>query len=580
MVYFALAHLSDAADKLAEREYQTQQALLAQQASERLADVLTNVGRHLEQLQSETPRTDGAWLTTAPTSIPTLLFLHDSNAEVLAVPPNAPAEQRAWIEGGAAKPLLSVTRPLRGHEDLYVTALLDQRGIHEQLFASIGQTHNAYVWVMDRYRTIVSAPTPSDVGSRPFEELDPETERSIEPTLAAMSRAETGTASYRWRDGDHVSTRLIAFTGVRGRDDLAVAYSADRASVLELTRELHERETLILLLLFGLLGLIGTAVAVRAIQVARAKLREAAQLGPYTLGRELGRGGMGVVHEAQHALLRRPTAIKLIPPDRRVPAALERFEREVQHCAELTHPNTITIYDYGKTDDGVFYYAMELVDGPTLREVVIDNGPLPVARAVHVLEQIADALREAHHSGLIHRDLKPENIMLCERGGYADVVKVLDFGLVLRVGEDAGKLVGTPAYMSPETISGGDVVAKTDVYALAAIAYYLVTGHDVFEGKSAMDICRQHVSDTPISPATRLGAEIPSDLESLILSGLAKQPDDRPDIEAFQTALRASELFGQWSQELARAQPRRAKHTSDHPTRTVDRVVTMLTLDQ
>jgi serine/threonine-protein kinase len=200
----------------------------------------------------------------------------------------------------------------------------------------------------------------------------------------------------------------------------------------------------------------------------RAEMRRARRLGQYTIEAKIGEGGMGVVYRAHHGMMRRPTAIKLLRPEKAIAANLKRFEREVQLTARLTHPHTITIFDYGRTPEGVFYYAMELLDGASLERVVAVGGRLPPARAIHVLYEVAGALVEAHEVGLIHRDIKPANIILCRQGGLYDFPKVVDFGLVkdLEPGGDpaltrADVIAGTPLYIAPEAItSPGSVSAK------------------------------------------------------------------------------------------------------------------------
>jgi serine/threonine-protein kinase len=264
---------------------------------------------------------------------------------------------------------------------------------------------------------------------------------------------------------------------------------------------------------------------------------------------------MGAVYEANHMLLRRPTAIKLLRQDKLGEESLARFEREVQLTAKLTHPNTVTIFDYGRTPDGVFYYAMELLDGATLEDIVQVVGPQPAARVVHVLTQVAGALSEAHAVGLIHRDIKPANIMLCRQGGIHDVAKVLDFGLVKDVGDEVGPSVsrtgvikGTPYYMAPEAITAPDAVdARSDLYALGAVGYYLVTGQHLFPGKTTMEVCMQHLQNSPTPPSERLGEPVPASLESLILDCLAKDPSQRPQSAVdLQARLRACGEVGDW----------------------------------
>jgi len=267
----------------------------------------------------------------------------------------------------------------------------------------------------------------------------------------------------------------------------------------------------------------------------RAEVREARHLGQYVVEQKLGEGGMGEVYRARHGMMRRPSAIKLIRADRAGEMNLHRFEREVQLTARLTHPNTITIYDYGRTDDDIFYYAMELLDGATLQRIVEVDGAQPAGRVVRVLAMACGALAEAHATGLIHRDIKPANIMLCKQGGELDVVKVLDFGLVkeLEVDEDvaltaANTITGTPQYLAPEAIRASEAIdARTDIYALGAVAYFLLAGTEVFDGKSVVEICGQHLHEEP-EPLSARGVAVPADLEEVVLACLAKDPEQRP----------------------------------------------------
>ena len=271
----------------------------------------------------------------------------------------------------------------------------------------------------------------------------------------------------------------------------------------------------------------------RALQNATMMAR---QLGQYALQEKLGAGGMGTVYRAQHAMLRRPTAVKLLDVERMSDAAVTRFEREVQLTSSLTHPNTVAVFDYGRTPDGIFYYAMEFLDGMNLEDLVKRFGPLPDARVVFILKQVCGALSEAHAAGLVHRDIKPANIFLTCRGGQHDFVKVLDFGLVraLTNSDEANltnpnSVTGTPYYMSPEAVNQPyQVDPRTDVYALAAVAYYLLTGTPVFNGGTVMEICMKHVGETPQSPSARKGQEISAALEQLILKCLSKSPQARP----------------------------------------------------
>lgn len=285
------------------------------------------------------------------------------------------------------------------------------------------------------------------------------------------------------------------------------------------------------------------------------------KLGQYQLKQKIGEGGNGTVYRAQHALLRRPTAIKLMNPEfASSEAARERFEHEVQITSNLSHPNTIAIYDYGQTPEGTLYYAMELLDGSTLENLVRLSGPIPPGRAIHILEQIAGSLAEAHEKNLIHRDIKPSNIILCERGGIRDVVKVLDFGLVKEISQTDGNLthanvlIGTPLYMAPEIISQpGQASPLSDIYALGAVGYFLLTARNVFEGASAVEICARHLNDAPIPPSERSGLELPADLEGIILACLNKDPAQRPgNAAALRMQLLGCRNAGSWTDQDAR----------------------------
>jgi len=290
------------------------------------------------------------------------------------------------------------------------------------------------------------------------------------------------------------------------------------------------------------------------------------RLGQYTLEKKLGEGGMGVVYRASHAMLRRPTAIKLILPDRADNEALLRFEREVRRTAMLTHPNTVTVYDYGRTTDGIFYYAMELLEGASLEEIIEVDGPQPAERVIHLLEQAAASLAEAHDAGLIHRDIKPGNLLVVDRGGISDLVKVVDFGLVKDVGTKAkageagdpaltaaNAITGTPLYIAPETLLAQETVdARADLYALGAVGYWLLTGSHVFDGRSVIEVFMQHVTGVPELPSVRLGAPVAADLEKLILECLAKRPEDRPaSAHVLRERLRTCAAAGLWTNARA-----------------------------
>lgn len=260
-------------------------------------------------------------------------------------------------------------------------------------------------------------------------------------------------------------------------------------------------------------------------------------VGVYTLLRRLGGGGMGDVFLAEHRLLKRPCAVKLIRKDRENDeSTITRFQNEVQATARLTHPNTVEIYDYGITDSGMFFYVMEYLPGMSVQEMVDRTGPLPAGRVIYLLRQVCAALAEAHRAGLIHRDIKPGNIFSSERGGIFDFAKLLDFGLVKSTGPVAdniqhtreGVVVGSPLYSAPETALGEGVVdGRVDIYSLGATAYFLLTGRPVFAGNRALDIVFAHARETPAPPSQF--ADVPADLEAVIMRCLSKSPDDRYD---------------------------------------------------
>jgi serine/threonine-protein kinase len=307
-----------------------------------------------------------------------------------------------------------------------------------------------------------------------------------------------------------------------------------------------------------------TAIAVygsHRIEVLRTEVVAARRLGQYQLGQRLGVGGMGEVYLAEHLLLRRPCAIKLIRPDRcGQPSVLDRFEHEVRATAMLTHPNTVQVYDYGRAQDGTFYYAMEYLPGMTLEQLIAQHGPLPPERAIHFLRQICGALSEAHGNGLIHRDIKPSNVIACRRGGLNDVAKLLDFGLVrsaelgANVGNQTpvGAVEGTPAYMSPEQADGKvNLDPRSDIYSLGALAYHLLTGQPPFVRPTLMQTLIAHVCDPP-TPPRQLRDEVPADLQAVVLRCMEKDPAQRfLDARSLEKALADCTAANLWTEKRA-----------------------------
>ena len=298
------------------------------------------------------------------------------------------------------------------------------------------------------------------------------------------------------------------------------------------------------------------------------EIRRAREVGSYRLVERLGIGGMGEVWRAEHRLLARPAAVKLIrsealgendPGQRRI--SLERFEREAQATAALRSPHTVGLYDFGVADDGTFFYVMELLEGYDLEALVRRFGPLPPERAVHLLRQACHSLGEAHQAGLVHRDVKPSNLYACRLGRESDWVKVLDFGMVKRRSESGERdpkltaehaLGGTPAWMAPEQAVGGPLDGRSDLYALGCVGYWLLTGAAVFEGTTAVEVLTRHVRDEPEPPGTRTELAIPPELDAAILSCLAKRPGDRPaSADALDAALARVPLATPWTPERA-----------------------------
>ena len=313
--------------------------------------------------------------------------------------------------------------------------------------------------------------------------------------------------------------------------------------------------------LFTLLSLFVGLTLLASVALARMRARET-RLGAYTLLHLIGEGGMGKVYLARHALLRRPTAVKVLKaPDGPSQEAILRFEREVQAASRLTDPNTIQIYDFGRTPEGTFYYAMEYLPGVTLAELVSLEGPIVPGRVVHILKQVCGSLREAHEQGLVHRDIKPLNIMLCERGGQCDFVKVLDFGLAKQLDGPAtleisapDHLIGTPLYMAPERLRNPTATdARTDIYSVGAVAYFLLTGRPVFQALTALDLQHQVLNAEPECPSTRVPHPIPAGLERLVLECLSKDPAGRPpSVAALLEVLETLRDVPGWTQQQAR----------------------------
>lgn len=311
-------------------------------------------------------------------------------------------------------------------------------------------------------------------------------------------------------------------------------------------------------LVAAMLAVVGTHV----INANRQAAYNTRRFGQYRLKEKLGGGGMGEVYRAEHLLLKRRCVIKLIRSElSKDPAAVARFEREVQAMATLTHWNTVEIFDFGLTDDGIFYYVMEYLPGQSLEDLVRQHGALPPERAVHFLRQTCSALHEAHQLGLVHRDLKPANLFAAKLGGLHDVTKLLDFGLVRQMMAEhsqspsvtqEGSFSGSPLFMPPEQfVSYSEVDARADIYALGCVAYFLLTGSPPFDGRNPVEVILNHTSKA-VTPPSNILSTIPADLERIVLRCLEKNPDHRfQDVASLEQALAACECAGKWTASMA-----------------------------
>ena len=300
---------------------------------------------------------------------------------------------------------------------------------------------------------------------------------------------------------------------------------------------------------------------VRSLEKGRKALCDTPRFGNYVIESFLGTGGMGKVYQARHISMLRPTALKIMEPKNEdLSIAILRFEREVKLSATLCHPNTITIYDFGRCDDFTYYYAMELLTGMDLQRMIERFGPLTASRSIHILKQICGSLSEAHRKGIVHRDIKPSNIFICVSGGVFDFVKVLDFGLAKEVEQKSTGLtstdafLGTPTYVAPEMILDRDKVdGRTDIYMLGCVAYWMLTGHPPFEGRTNAQIMVEHVNELPKWPSDRADQEIPPELERIVMKCLEKEMSQRYlDTDELSAALEALERGLPWNQGQAR----------------------------
>jgi serine/threonine protein kinase len=374
--------------------------------------------------------------------------------------------------------------------------------------------------------------------------------------LASALRGASGIDLSGYRD--HRGVTVVGAWRWLPDYDFGIAIEAPREKVRRIQRPIRLAVAGLMALVTVMAGLILQSTL--WVSRLRADIDEIKQVGHYTIQEKLGEGGMGKVYKASHALLKRPTAIKFLKPDALTADSLERFEREVQITSRLTHPNTIEVYDFGRTPEGVFYYAMEYLPGIGLDELLALEGAVPPARAIHILRHICFSLEEAHGLKLIHRDIKPPNIILCERGGQYDSVKVLDFGLVKDVKQRDARMTamhevaGTPAYVAPERLTDpARVDHRADIYSLGSVGFNLLSGAEVFEGATAVEICYHVMKTPPPRVSAKAPQTIPAVLEQLIADCLAKDPDERPDdVTQIIAVLNAIQGSDAWDNAAAR----------------------------
>jgi eukaryotic-like serine/threonine-protein kinase len=368
--------------------------------------------------------------------------------------------------------------------------------------------------------------------------------------LCLILLARTVTAQDPWRRG-------LVMSGIPVLSFYTVLF-ASALFLPDVDAQFHDAAALTTLLLHSAY-ILGTYVFLvvggNVVWSLRRQVFEARNLGRYRLKRRLASGGMGEVWVAYHPGLKRDVAVKILRNEVQMESenAVPRFEREARATAELMHPNTVRVFDYGATEDGLFYYVMELLEGETVADHVERTGPIPPERAVHIIGQAARALTEAHAKGIVHRDIKPENLFLTSLGGEHDFVKVLDFGIAKIIEEPGstmtrtGWLLGTPLYMSPEAVSGKSTDARSDVYALGGVLYFLLSGRSPFDMDNPSALVFAQVNKMPPRPSERLGSPLPEDLEAIVMRALQKNPEARfPSAAEFSQALTRCSAAGRW----------------------------------
>jgi len=382
-------------------------------------------------------------------------------------------------------------------------------------------------------------------------------------TRLAESAVRAGTDAAR-TDG----VLLEPYPGYHGRDVIGAwrwLRSLDMGIAVEMSAAEAYAPLSVLRSAFGVVfgALVIASIVAIAAWFSAAKLRsEHRRLGPYVLGERIGAGGVANVYLAKHDLLKRPTAVKLLKPTRATDEMVARFEREAQLASQLSHPNMVEIFDYGRAPGGVFYYAMEYLQGATVGDLVLRGGAMPVARVAHLLRQVCAGLAEAHGKGLVHRDISATNIMVCHYGGEYDFAKILDFGLVKNVAEPHSQVItrtlrilGTPLYMAPERLRDpADVDPRADIYAVGALAFFMLAGRAMFDTRDELALTSMVLNEVPPRLSEAAAQAIPRELDRLVAACLAKRREDRPQrISELQQTLEAIAQTAHWTQRDAEA---------------------------
>ncbi|MEQ9408383.1 MAG: protein kinase [Fuerstiella sp.] len=400
----------------------------------------------------------------------------------------------------------------------------------------------------------------ADPGGNLAEGYLPDRDRNVWPLTFAASSAVTGQSGSNFQGyRDYRGVPVVGVWTWLPEYRFGIATEVDYNAAFKPLRPLTQAFSIILGILL-LAAIVGLGIGMASLKARRRATID--RIGPYTLRSLLGEGGFAHVYLASHALLKRPTAVKVLKPAQMNSRNLVRFEREVQLASSLTHPNTIGIYDYGSTADGRFYYAMEFIKGLSLAELIEINGPQCPERVVWILSQICRSLREAHNKGLIHRDIKPQNIMLCRRGGEPDTVKVLDFGLARNLDSGATNrvtetqlLIGTPLYIAPERIVDPTCMdPRSDIYSLGILGYFLLTGREPFEASDSMDALAQTMNRTARRPSEQSPSRLPDALDRLIRDCHSRTITERPEsVEIVLQRLTEVQFEEPWSASRAAA---------------------------